>query len=371
MSAMQNLWALLPLPAIVFDAGDRVAAVNGAAEAFLGSSQTLIRARAATAVFGENTRLVDLIRLARTPGATASDHNVDFLWPGRGPEAVDLLAAATEDGAEVLLIIQPRSFAEHIDRSLTHRHAARSLSGMAAMLAHEIKNPLAGISGAAQLLEMSASDEDIALTELIREEARRIEALINRVEAFGDTAPLKRQPVNIHDVLDRARLSAKAGFAAHVRFHDDYDPSLPDVAGDHDQLMQVVLNLLKNAAEATPQVGGAITLRTSYRAGVAMAGPRGARVGLPLLVQISDNGSGVPEDMQREMFDPFVTSKSGRAGGGGLGLALVSKVIADHGGAIDCVSRPGFTSFRLRLPMWRADLEPAAPESESGESVAP
>jgi two-component system nitrogen regulation sensor histidine kinase GlnL len=335
--------------------------MNPSAEVFLGVSEGSLRGRLSTSVFGENTRVVALIERARKPSATASDHNVEFPWPGKPNEIVDLLAASGENDEEVLLIVQPRSLAEHIDRSLTHRHAARSMSGMAAMLAHEIKNPLAGIYGAAQLLEMNAADDDLALTELIREETRRIETLINRVEAFGDGAPLKLSPVNIHDVLDRARRSAAAGFARHVRFHEDYDPSLPEVPGDPDQLIQVIMNLLKNAAEATPAVGGVITLRTSFRAGVAMAGPGGTRISLPLLIQISDNGNGISDDIRSDIFEPFVTSK---AKGSGLGLSLVSKIVADHGGAIDCISRPGWTSFRLRLPIWQGAL-PKLEESEA------
>ncbi len=361
MSLLANIWGLLPLPAFIISGSNEISAVNGAAEVFLRTGEGSIRSKQAATVFGEGTRVMALIDRTRRPSATASDHNVEFPWPGKANEIVDLLAASGEDGTEVLLIIQPRSLAEHIDRSLTHRHAARSMSGMAAMLAHEIKNPLAGISGAAQLLEMNAVDDDIALTQLIREETKRIETLINRVEAFGDGAPLKLSPVNVHDILDRAKRSAAAGFARHVRFHEEYDPSLPEVPGDADQLIQVVMNLLKNAAEATPAVGGVITLRTSFRAGVAMAGPGGRRVSLPLLIQISDNGSGISDDMRADIFEPFVTSK---AKGSGLGLSLVSKIIADHGGAIDCVSRPGWTSFRMRLPIWRGAL-PALSDAEA------
>ncbi|MEX2520628.1 MAG: ATP-binding protein [Paracoccaceae bacterium] len=359
MMRQDKLWALLPLPALMIDTEDRVSAVNLAAEDFLGASEAQLVGRQIGGLFGETGRLVELVRRARRPSASTSDHDIEFQWPGRAPEIIDLLAASEEGEGEVLLILQRRSFAADIDRSLTHRHAARSLSGMAAMLAHEIKNPLAGISGAAQLLEMSATADDRQLTELIRDETQRIADLINRVEAFGETGSTRREPVNIHDVLDRSKRAAEVGFARHVRFHEEYDPSLPAVPGDHDQLIQVIMNLLKNAAEATPPVGGAISLRTSYRPGVAMAGPRGARVSLPLLVQISDNGGGIPEDLQREIFEPFVTSK---AAGGGLGLSLVSKIVADHGGAIDCVSRPGWTSFRLRLPIWRDSAEPRADE---------
>ena len=354
MTVRDQSWSLLPLPALVFGPEGEIVAVNPAAENFLGQGESQLRGKTVGSVFGETGRIAALVARARGAAASAADHDVEFSWPGRPPETIDLLAAATEEGGEVLLVFQRRSFAMQIDRTLTHRHAARSMTGMAAMLAHEIKNPLAGISGAAQLLEMSLGEEDRQLTELIREETKRIADLINRVEAFGDTGPPRREPVNIHNVLDRARRSAEAGFASHVRFHEDYDPSLPAVPGDRDQLIKVMMNLLKNAAEAAPPVGGTITLRTSYRPGVAMTGPRGARVSLPLLVQVSDNGPGIPEDIQSEIFEPFVTTK---AGGGGLGLSLVSKIVADHGGAIDCVSRPGFTSFRIRLPIWREEKE--------------
>lgn len=359
MVSPEAVWALLPLPALIIDADDRVAAVNGSGEAFLGESEAQLRRKDARMLFGENARILELLRIARVSTATAADHNVDFTWPDRPHEQVDVLAAAGDD-ERVLLVIQRRSIAEQIDRALTHRHAARSMTGMAAMLAHEIKNPLAGISGAAQLLEMSADDDDRQLTELIREETKRIETLINKVEAFGDTAPLKREPVNIHDVLDRSRRSAEAGFAKHVKFRELYDPSLPEVPGDQDQLIQVVLNLLKNAAEAAPPVGGLITLRTAYRPGVTMAGPHGGRVSMPLLLEVSDNGVGVPEDLLGEIFEPFVTSKSS---GSGLGLALVAKIVSEHGGTIDCRSAPGRTVFTMRLPIWlgaREDEETAA-----------
>lgn len=344
------IWSLLPLPAFLIDRDDWLIAANSAAEGFLGLGEPNMRGKPITEVFQDTNRIVELVQRARNPVSMASDHNVDFTWPGRAPEQIDLLASSSEESGEVLLIIQRRSFAADIDRSLTHRHAARSITGLASMLAHEIKNPLAGISGAAQLLEMSASEEDVQLTQLIRDETQRISDLISRVQSFGDRAPVDLKPVNIHNVLDRAKRSAEAGFAKHVRFQTDFDPSLPEVPGDHDQLVQVMLNLLKNAAEAAPAVGGLITLRTAFRPGVAMTGPQGARISLPLLVQIADNGPGIPEDMQREIFEPFVGSK---AQGGGLGLALVSKIVSDHGGAIDCFSRPGWTVFRVRLPIWR------------------
>ena len=168
------------------------------------------------------------------------------------------------------------------------------------------------------------------------------------MEQFGEIAPGRYGPVNIHDVLDRACRSAKAGFASQVRFIQEYDPSLPPTLGDAGQLMQLMLNLLKNAAEAVPKIGATITVQSSYRAGMKVATPSGRRESLPLQIVISDNGSGIPEEMQRYIFEPFVTTKST---GSGLGLALVSKIVSDHGGVISCNSEPGLTQFRVLLPL--------------------
>jgi two-component system nitrogen regulation sensor histidine kinase GlnL len=325
--------------------------VNGAAENFLGLSARTLKGKRLADIFGSSSRLMDLVGQARRgPGVSVGEHGMELSLPDRPPSIVDLhVSSAAEMNGGALLLIHPQSIAERMDRSLTHRAAARSVIGLSAMLAHEIKNPLAGISGAAQLLSMQLGDQETELCELIREEADRVAKLLERVEQFGDNRPTQLSPVNIHDVLDRARLSAKSGFAKHVRFVEEYDPSLPPTAGDPDQLMQVFLNLLKNAAEAAPQVGGMVSIRTSFRAGISMAAPSGRRESLPLQILISDNGPGVPEGLKRDIFEPFVTSK---ATGSGLGLALVSKIIAAHGGVIECESDPGCTTFRLLLPVW-------------------
>jgi two-component system nitrogen regulation sensor histidine kinase GlnL len=222
---------------------------------------------------------------------------------------------------------------------------------MAAVLAHEIKNPLSGIRGAAQLLDHAVSDEDRLLTQLIRDETDRIVKLVDRFEMFSDDRPPQLEPVNIHDVLDRVRGIARSGFARHIRLVEDYDPSLPPVPANRDQLIQVYLNLVKNAAEAigpeTPD--GEIVLSTAYRPGVRFS-VRGTqdRVGLPMEVCVRDNGPGVPADIQPNLFDPFVT---GKPSGNGLGLALVAKLIGDHGGIVECESQPRRTVFRTLLPV--------------------
>ncbi|HSF94590.1 MAG TPA: ATP-binding protein [Thermohalobaculum sp.] len=343
------IWNSLPNPVLTVGPDGAITAVNGAAENFLTASSRQLKGQLLTTLAGEDSRLAGLLRQVLRDEVNVAEYGVELSLPELPTRLVDLQAAPlAERGAGALVMIHPRAILETMDRSLTHRNAARSVAGMAAMLAHEIKNPLAGISGAAQLLEMNLTGEDRELTQLIREEVDRIGNLVGRVEQFGEIGPGRYRPVNIHDVLDRACRSAKAGFAAHARFIQEYDPSLPPTLGDPDQLMQVTLNLLKNAAEAAPKVGGIITVKTSYRAGMKVQTPSGRRESLPLQIVVTDNGSGVPEELQRHIFEPFVTSKGG---GSGLGLALVSKIISDHGGVISCESEPGWTRFRMLLPV--------------------
>lgn len=362
----EALWQALPNPAICVDGALRIVEVNTAAETFLDASRRQLAGRSIERLTGEDSRLSDAVRQVLTRGTKIAEYDVELSWIELPTRLVDLHAAPVgTEPSGVVVLIHPRAIADTMDRSLSHRNAARSVAGMSAMLAHEIKNPLAGISGAAQLLEMNADEQDKELAILIGEEAKRIGALINRVEQFGEIGPGLREPVNIHDVLDRATKSARAGFAAHVRFSEDYDPSLPPTIGDPDQLMQVVMNLLKNASEAAPKVGGTIQIRTAYRAGMKIVTPGGTRESLPLQISITDNGPGVPDEIQRHIFEPFVSSKSN---GSGLGLALVSKIVADHGGIVSCESRPGFTRFRLALPV--APVEMRQPADTLTEGAA-
>jgi two-component system nitrogen regulation sensor histidine kinase GlnL len=242
-----------------------------------------------------------------------------------------------------------------MDRQLTHRGAARSLTALGSMLAHEIKNPLSGIRGAAQLLEQSLDENDRMLTRLICEETDRIVNLVERMELFGDERPVDRGPVNVHGVLDHVRRLATSGFAQHIRILESYDPSLPPVHGNRDQLIQIFLNLIKNAAEAigVDALDGEIVLSTAFRAGVRLEipGSRGVRVALPIEVSIRDNGPGVPPDLLPHLFDPFVSTK---ANGSGLGLALVAKIVGGHGGVVECDPAPRRTTFRVLLPIFNA-----------------
>jgi two-component system nitrogen regulation sensor histidine kinase GlnL len=248
----------------------------------------------------------------------------------------------------VLLLMEPREIADRLGRAHSVKSSARSAIGMAEMLAHEIKNPLAGITGAAQLLSMNLSAEDQELTDLIVAESRRIVALLDQVEQFGNLRPPQRRAVNLHDLIDRARKSAVVGFAGHMRFAEDFDPSLPPTFVDADQILQVFQNLFSNAVQAAGPEGGTITIRTFYDISLRLRRKDGSGAALPLQVEIIDDGPGLPPEIAGDVFEPFV---SGRENGTGLGLALVSKIISEHEGWITVDSVPGRTVFRISLPV--------------------
>ncbi len=342
----------LPVPVILLDDDNRFRLVNQAAEQFLGiSAAGLAQLRMQDLIPADNPLFL-LIEQVRATEASIADHDLTLESPRLHKRGITVQGSTLpEEPGAVLLIMQDASTARSLDRQLAFRGAARSVTGMAAILAHEVKNPLSGIRGAAQLLEGSVGPADRELAELIRDEADRIRALVDRMEAFGEK-PISRSAVNIHRVLEHVRRLAHTGFASGIRFVETYDPSLPPVWGNRDQLIQVILNLVKNAAEALDQPGIArpeITLATGFQHGVRIAVPGSrTRVDLPLFVAVRDNGPGIPDDMRPHLFEPFVTSK---ATGSGLGLALVAKIVGDHGGLIEVASRPGRTEFRMHLPV--------------------
>jgi two-component system nitrogen regulation sensor histidine kinase GlnL len=344
-----SVLAALPHPVIVIDGADAIVYVNNAGEQFFDAGAANLGAAPLDAFLPGDSPVFNLIATARRSGTSISEYDVTIESPRLGSHVVTIQVAPLGEGAEQLVIaFHERSMADKIDRQLTHRNAARSVIAMAALLAHEVKNPLSGIRGAAQLLEQNAAPDDRELTRLICDETDRIVALVDRMESFSDSRPIERRSVNIHQVLERVRKVAQSGFARHLRFNEVYDPSLPPVNGNFDLLVQVFLNLVKNAAEAVPEQGGEITLATGYQHGIRLA-MKGSEeiVQLPLVVSVIDNGEGIPEDLRLHLFDPFVTTKRN---GTGLGLALVAKVIGDHGGVIEFESQPRRTVFRVFLP---------------------
>ena len=361
----------LPDPVLVVDGAGEIRYVNLEAQQFFDLSATMMEGMPLVDLLPPDSPVMGLIEQVLRGSLRVSQEGVTIDTPRIGPHQVTVrVTAMGEPSDHVLVTINERSIARKIDNSLTHRHAARSVSAMAAMLAHEVKNPLSGIRGAAQLLEENANEQDRVLTRLICDEADRIVALVNRMEVFSDERPLERGAVNIHTVLEHVRKVAQSGFARNIRFVERYDPSLPPVYGNRDQLIQIFLNLIKNAAEAAPEPGGEIVLSTSYQHGVRMALAGGdTRLHLPLLVSVQDNGDGIPEDLRSNLFDPFVTTK---VNGTGLGLALVAKIIGDHGGVIEFDSQPRRTVFKVSLPMYDESQntgDPAPANSVQGSGV--
>jgi two-component system, NtrC family, nitrogen regulation sensor histidine kinase GlnL len=347
----------LPLAVVVIGPDGKIKDANVAAEDFFDMSVALLRRHPLRDLVPFGSPLLSLIEQVRQRGGAVNEYKVDLGTPRTPAERlVDLhVAPVPERPGDVVVMLQQRTMADKMNRQLTHRGAARSVIALAAMLAHEIKNPLSGIRGAAQLLEQQASDDDRTLTRLICDEADRIVKLVDRMEVFGDERPVEREPVNIHVVFDHVRRLAQSGFARHIRFVEEYDPSLPPVLANRDQLVQVFLNLVKNAAEAIGEgaVDGEIQLSTAFRPGVRLSLPGSkSKVSLPLEFCIKDNGPGVSEDLMPHLFDPFVTTKPT---GSGLGLALAAKIIGDHGGIIECESQPRRTIFRVLMPKFTGD----------------
>ncbi len=361
-------------PVVMISADDRICYANNVAEHFFGSSAASLAKKTLADFITYSSPLLALVQQVRDIQSPINEYRVDIGSPRLGGNrVVDIYAApAHEVEGSVVVMLQERTMADKIDRQMTHRGAARSVTGLASMLAHEIKNPLSGIRGAAQLLESAANDQDKELTRLITDETDRIVALVDRMEMFSDESPVQREPVNIHVVLNRVKAIAKNGFAEGVTILEDYDPSLPEVYANHDQLVQVFLNLVKNAAEAlTDSPNAEIRLSTAFRPGIHFSVPGSKeRISLPMQFSVSDNGPGVPDDILPILFDPFITTKQN---GSGLGLALVAKIVGEHGGVIECDSSPQGTTFRVLMPDWRAPGKKPwkkVPEPAAGEQIA-
>lgn len=347
----------LPNPLVVLDRTGNVVMVNSAAEDFFQAGSQVLLRLALHDLMPATSPVEQSIEHVRQDGSVVNEYGVGMGTPRFGGERlVDLQTAPLGDeGEHVLILLLRRSMAHKLGLQLSHQGAARSVSGMASMLAHEIKNPLAGIKGAAQLIETVVSDSERSLARLIQDETERIRKLVDQMEVFSDDRPLERSPLNIHVVLDKVKKLVASEAGGDIAIKENYDPSLPLVFGNADQLQQVFLNLAKNALQAVSGVSEPreIIFATAFKPGMKlqMAGSA-ERVSLPLEVCVHDSGQGVAEDLLPHIFEPFVSTKPQ---GRGLGLALVAKLVHDHGGTIECQPRRQGTTFRCLLPMYRID----------------
>lgn len=318
-----ELLASLGAPALLVARDGRVARANAAAEELLGISQGALRLR------GLPRELADLVERAGEGGMRA--HGVAFLAGWRRIEADVTLDPIVDDGEWLAVTLARREPAP--------APATPPAPGLAAMLAHEVKNPLAGIRGAAQLLAQTADAEGRELTALIASEVDRVTRLIERFEALARPGAAALVPVNLNEVLSHVRRLGQ-GLAPEATIREDYDPSLPMVMGDRDTLIQLFLNLVKNAVEASGPEGD-ILLTTAFRHGARVAGR-----GLPIEACVLDDGPGAPPAIADRLFEPFVSTKPT---GGGLGLAMVARIAADHGAAVDHSRTGAQTRMRVRF----------------------
>ena len=335
---------------IAVDRRNVICHVNSAAEQMFATGAHYLVGCALDSLLPADSQVLSLLTLAQERGVNVCEHGVVVDTPRTGRRVLSVTANVIPDSPEhVVISLVEQSIAARMSALLPSRNAARSAAAMSAMLAHEVKNPLSGIRGAAQLLESGLGTDEQVLTQLIIDETDRIVSLVDRMEVFSSEYPLSTEIVNIHTILDHVIRVAENGFARHVRIRKAYDPSLPPLAANRNMLIQVFLNLIKNAAEAVPYEGGEIFVSTAFLHGMRLTSPTiGESRNLPLAVSIQDNGSGISADLMPHLFDAFVTTKPT---GSGLGLALVAKIIDDHGGIIECDSQPRRTLFRVLFPL--------------------
>ncbi len=340
---------LIPNPILLINNLNNIMFVNFAAELVFGESSKILKRKSLEDILPTDSQLLSLVEQVKNQTYSATQYDVIINDSNKKVLLVDVVAGNYED--HVILSIHKKAIAQQIDRRVVQKNI-HSISGLSALMAHEIKNPLSGIKGAAQLLDGEVKKQEKELTRLIIDEVDRIGDLINKLGALSDKNIISRSAVNIHDVLQRVCNLAKNSFAKSIIINEEFDPSLPEVFGDMNSLIQLFLNLVKNAAEA--KENGIITIQTGYRHGfnIKVSGSK-KKLRLPIFINIKDNGPGIPEDIRSHLFEPFVSSKYG---GSGLGLSLVSSIIEEHGGIIELNSNKDQTIFTVLLPSYDEDM---------------
>jgi two-component system nitrogen regulation sensor histidine kinase GlnL len=339
---------LLPTAVLVLDDALNVRYANPAAEALLDTAMRSLIGQPFLQLFAELPEQAQAVHEALEAHWNYAAQNVSYLRPGREPLQLACLVTRTEV-AQASYVVELRSIEQMLrivreERLLSEQQAHRELIRN---LAHEIRNPLGGLRGSAQLLERELTDPGLReYTQVIIQEADRLQMLLDRL-LTPHRAP-KVGPLNIHEVLERVSRIVQAEFGERIELVRDYDPSVPELHGDMEQLIQALLNVARNAAQAIiggPEGAGTILFRTRVLRQITIARQR---FRLALELQVVDSGPGVPEALRERIFHPLV---SGREGGSGIGLSLAQTFIQYHGGVIECESRPGNTVFSILLPL--------------------
>jgi two-component system nitrogen regulation sensor histidine kinase GlnL len=339
----------LPDAVIAFDATLAIHFANQAAQEFFVLGRKQLLEKNLKDLLGMNNALLEHLEAVVRQKKGVTLH--DIALHGRSVHSVTILAleqhTAPEQGDLFLMTIKQQPFQLADEWNEKTKYSLKSSRMIAQMLAHEVKNPLAGIHGAAQLLASSKlNEDDTELAHLIAREAVRIQKLVDKFNIFYDVPPDHYKTINLHQVLTYVAKMATMTYGDDVEFVESYDPSLPEMRGNFDYLVQAKLNLIKNAAEAFKNKKGKISIRTFYDTAAAVHPDRLEK--LPLCIEIEDNGQGMDSETIRRIFEPYFTTKPQ---GQGLGLPIVSKIVDDHGGVIGVTSKPGKTVFRLSFPV--------------------
>ena len=338
----------LPYPVFAISSDYQFLFLNYASEAFFEKSRSLLKKTDLSEFFLDDSPLFGLLRRLHDGVSSVGDQELALISPRLGRRTVNIQIAQLTDQPGYLISLQPRDMADQIRGQSLFKGAALSMSKMTSLLAHEIKNPLAGIKGAAQLIELDANEQLGELAQLIVGEADRIAGLLDRIEGMTGTGQINATPLNIHEILQHAINVTSASFGRHMVIERAFDPSLPSINADKELLIQCFINLLKNACEATGEEGY-IKIATSYTLrSISSASAQGREQFLPLQIDIIDHGAGIAPGLKDVLFEPFISDK---AEGSGLGLALVASVISDHNGVISVDSQPGLTHFQILLPL--------------------
>ncbi|HYA65164.1 MAG TPA: nitrogen regulation protein NR(II) [Burkholderiaceae bacterium] len=341
---------LLSVAVLLIDREGIVRRANAAAETTFDLSRRLLEGHAARGLFVQSTQIDELLAGAVAHAYVQRRRLLAVRRSLREPLPASVVASSTQDSqiALVLELSDVRQAWRGVSREERRTDVSEANRRLLRNLAHEIKNPLGGIRGAAQLLETELrGGEQLEYTRVIIAEADRLQSLLDRVLA-PNRGPRVIDVLNIHEVCERVRALIQAEFPG-LRMVRDYDASVPHLRGDREQLIQALLNVVRNAAQALTeqamQDGARIEIRTRIARQVTFA-RRHCRLALDL--RVLDNGPGVPEEIRERVFDPLV---SGREGGSGLGLALAQSYIQENGGMIHFESEPGRTEFRILLPL--------------------
>lgn len=346
MNTVIDLADLAPFGLLQVDHRRRIVAANPQAQSILGHSERAMLRRPLSEVVFHDSPLFELIDRSVSARGDMTAHAVVISGPGFTRNRVlDIRLRPVEDGGAVLALSEVADH-EAVD-------SPASVAAFGRILGHEVKNPLAGISGAAQLLLRKARDDQTGMLEIIQSETKRIERLVSRLSAFELFSSPRLERMNIHELIDRVVAAEKAAYGDSVEIIRLYDPSLPDIEIDQDHMHEALQNLMRNGIEAAlpERSDPKLTIQTAFETSFAIAALNPSEpLGRAIRITVEDNGPGISPEHREKLFELFSSSKSG---GRGLGLSVVSEIVTAHNGRIKVDSVPGRTRFSIYLPIKR------------------